>query len=147
MALVTPDVLPVDPQATSITLPELQVSGDSNATLCFMQVADSNGAPVDSQDLTVTPLGSDPVTSQNIGFDTVITGNTSDVITASGHVVLSRGVGAALAPNGSVYLRVSASATQAPDSSTCGSGTIKVIEIRPIGLDFTDVFGIQVIEH
>ena len=147
MGLTAPDVIPVDPLAANVTLPELQVSGDSSASLCLIQVADSEGTSLDSTSLTYVVPESDPVTLQPVGPYLVLSGSTSDVITASGHLVVGKNDSSPVASTQSTYLRVFAVSGQTPDATTCSGGTSNIIEIRPIGIDLTQVFDIPITDH
>ncbi|MEN9608536.1 MAG: hypothetical protein RLZZ06_467, partial [Actinomycetota bacterium] len=147
MGLTAPEVIPVDPTVTNVTIPELLVSGDPNASLCLIQVADSAGNPFENSSLNFTVPAGDPVTSQTVGPYSVISGATADVVTTSGHLVISRSDASLLVGLQSVFVRVSAVAGQTPDSAACGSGTSAIVELRPIGLDLTQVFDISITDH
>jgi hypothetical protein len=147
MTLAAPDVIPVDPTVSTITLPELQVSGDTNASLCFIQVADAAGNPFENSPLTFTPLGTDPVSTQSVGSYQVISGATADLVTSSGHLVVARTDLAALVGAQSVFIQVFATSGLSPNAAACGGGTSKVVELRPIGLDFTQIFDIPLTDH
>jgi hypothetical protein len=136
MTLDVPSVVLVDPRASSVKFPGVRLSGDTSATLCFRQVADGSGTP-----LLVSPTArfgdgeNDGLTKQTINDDFVASGATSDLQAASSNLASSAINASRLAHSGSVYFRVAAASGNAPNSSTCDAGTIKVVEVRPISLD------------
>jgi hypothetical protein len=69
------------------------------------------------------------------------------VITASGHLVIGKNDSSPVASTQSTYLRVFAVSGQTPDATTCSGGTSKIIEVRPIGIDLTQVFDIPITDH
>ena len=136
MSLDVPPVVLVDPRATIVEFPGLRVSGDTNATLCFRQVADDTGTPlIGNPSARFENQHNDPITTQTINDDFVASGSTTDVEDSSVHLLSSSLTNHRLAAGGSLYFSVSAAAGANPNGNTCDAGTKRVVEIRPISLD------------
>jgi hypothetical protein len=136
MTLDVPSVVLVDPRASSVKFPGVRLSGDTNASLCFKQVADSSGTPLLGSPTAEFGDGeNDGLTKQTINDDFVASGATADLQAASSHLASSALKSSRLAHSGSVYFRVAAASGSSPNSSTCASGATRIVEIRPINLD------------
>jgi hypothetical protein len=136
LALDAPQVVLVDPRASTVEFPGVRVSGDTNATLCFRQVSDSEGTPLFSN--PTAEFGDDQndnVSTQRINDDFVASGATGDVETASRHLASTAIRSARLAEGGSLYFRVSAASGASPTAGTCDGGVHRIVEVRPIALD------------
>ncbi len=130
--LVAPEVLLIDPRSHAINLPELQVSGTSTATVCFMQVADSSGGSLSAPTVSVSAPNATG-TAQAVGDDFVMSGSNADVQSDTKHLVISSSQ--RLASGGPIFFKVSASSGVSASAQSCNTGVSRVVEIRPVALD------------
>lgn len=110
---ITPEVLLVYPRSTSVELPSMPITGDTSAAICLVE-SDITGTPVASS-LSFTDLS-----TASSGMSTSYTiSDTSSLVTSS-----------------SRYIRVTVSLSS---DLTCTSGLTHIIEVRPIGANFTKI--------
>ena len=110
---ITPEVLLVYPRSTSVELPSMPITGDTSAAICLVE-SDITGTPVASS-LSFTDLS-----TARSGMSTSYTiSDTSSLVTSS-----------------SRYIRVTVSLSS---DLTCTSGLTHIIEVRPIGANFTKI--------
>jgi len=148
LTLDTPQVILVDPRASQVNIPGLRVSGDTTATVCFRQVADAEGNALDSSPTVgLSDDNSDPVTTQTINNDYVISGNTTDVESSASHLLSASVNGQRIVNSGPVFFKIFAVSGANPNSSTCDTGTSKIVEIRPIELDLSQTVDANFATH
>jgi hypothetical protein len=147
MNLIAPETIPADPQALSVGFPELRVSGDAHAALCIAQASDASGALESSPWMVFGVSNNSSVTVQSVGNFYVISGAVADVITASGYLLVTRNDANVVIPNQSAYVKIFAVASQTPDSAACEAGTSKIVELRPIGKEVTNIFDLTLVDH
>lgn len=133
-----PTDVPVDPRVTQVGLPELPLSGSTDATVCYRQVADLSGTAISTPTVdfqTTMYLASVTLT----GSYFAIHGTTSQTQADTGTILLSGLNSARITAGGSIYIEVSALPVgTVPTDSTCsGSTTKSVIKVRP--LDLTEI--------
>jgi hypothetical protein len=117
----TPDLLLVYPNATTVTLPNLPLIGDVEASVCLIE-SDSSGNEISSN------LQFASLSTATSGFTTSF-----DISAQS-----------ALVSNNSRYLRV----TIAPASdTTCSTGQQHVIELRPAGATLTQIIPLSLTDR
>jgi hypothetical protein len=110
---ITPEVLLVYPRSTSVELPSMPITGDTSVAICLVE-SDITGTPVASS-LSFTDLS-----TASSGMSTSYTiSDTSSLVTSS-----------------SRYIRVTVSLSS---DLTCTSGLTHIIEVRPIGANFTKI--------
>ena len=142
-----PDVILVDPRATSINFPPLTLSTSTNAMICFSQVADStggaiSGSPTFSVSRTSTTPGVTENTTTNLWR---YSGIRTDVQTQIGSIQVSGTLGNPIVPTGSKWLEVHAtSRTSGASDCTSNIQVRKRIELRALNLDTTQLLTVEV---
>jgi hypothetical protein len=153
-SVTSPSVIPVDPRSESVSFPGVLLGGDAanepNASLCVTEV-DSGGAPVESgpSNLRVSATVPAGVNSQTSAPRFVYSGARETIRDLSATIRINSAtnsrnvVGAA-----SKYLRISVQARTGTGLTTC-SGTNNVVtavivELRPIRLNGSNIFGIPI---
>lgn len=131
-ALVTPDVILVDPRSHSVKLPEFQVSGTDTATLCIREVADSEGNALSNVTTTLTAPGA-AGTVQTSGDSLLLSGTNTEVQGDTNRLRFS--ANHRLTQSGPTYLKVAAVSGSGGSADSCNSSVFKVVEVRPIELD------------
>jgi len=151
---VAPTVIPVDPRATFVDLPQVDVVGNSvsKAMICFVQT-DSSGNTLGTPNLNVqvrTAGNATLSTSAATTSEVSINGSIADVESASNSVRISNSTAntAVLNTNASKYIRVRTSGDDDVSSENCANGTgasrQQIIELRPVQLETTRRLGITV---
>lgn len=151
---VAPTVIPVDPRATFVDLPQVDVVGNSvsKAMVCFVQT-DSSGNTLGTPNLNVqvrTAGNATLSTSAATTSEVSINGSIADVESASISVRISNSTAntAVLNTNASQYIRVRTSGDDDVSSENCANGTgasrQQIIELRPVQLETTRRLGITV---
>jgi hypothetical protein len=152
--VTSPAVIPVDPRSESISFPGVLLGGaaanEPNASLCVTEV-DSGGAPVESgtSNLQISATVPAGVNSQTSAPRFVYSGARETIRDLSATIRINSAtnsrnvVGAA-----SKYLRISVQARTGTGLTTC-SGTNNVVtsvivELRPIRLNGSNIFGIPI---
>jgi hypothetical protein len=153
-SVTSPSVIPVDPRSESVSFPGVLLGGDAanepNASLCVTEV-DSGGAPVESgpSNLQISATVPAGVNSQTSAPRFVYSGARATIGDLSATIRINSAtnsrnvVGAA-----SKYLRISVQARTGTGLTTC-SGTNNVVtavivELRPIRLNGSNIFGIPI---
>ena len=110
---ITPEVLLVYPRSSSVVLPNMPITGDTSASICLVE-SDMYGTPV----------------YNGISF--------TDLSTSSSGMSTSYSISTigSLVTNSSRYVRVSVSLSS---DLTCSTSFMHVIEVRPIGANFTKI--------
>jgi hypothetical protein len=153
-SVTSPSVIPVDPRSESVSFPGVLLGGaaanEPNASLCVTEV-DSGGAPVESgpSNLRVSATVPAGVNSQTSAPRFVYSGARATIRDLSATIRInsatnSRNVVGAT----SKYLRISVQARTGTGLTTC-SGTNNVVtavivELRPIRLSGSNIFGIPI---
>lgn len=118
---ITPEVLLVYPRSTSVELPGMPITGDTSAAFCLVE-SDITGTPVSSS-LSFTDLS-----TASSGMSTSYTiSDTSSLVTSS-----------------SRYIRLTVSLSS---DLTCTSGFTHIVEVRPIGANFTKIVPLNLTAH
>jgi hypothetical protein len=149
-----PNVLLVDPRATTLALPSQMIEGSTNAMLCVEEVANASGDVI-RQTPTLefnrsTPASGDTSrtsfdevtaeTDQTVSDDTTrtvwrFTGPSDDVQAEIPFINIIGAGGSAIAPSGSKYFRMGLTAAAELGSSACFvGGQTFVVEIRSLAL-------------
>ena len=149
-----PNVLLVDPRATTLALPSQMIEGSTNAMLCVEEVANASGDVI-RQTPTLefnrsTPASGDTSrtsfdevtaeTDQTVSDDTTrtvwrFTGPSDDVQAEIPFINIIGAGGNAIAPSGSKYFRMGLTAAAEQGSSACFvGGQTFVVEIRSLAL-------------
>jgi hypothetical protein len=110
---ITPEVLLVYPRSSSVVLPNMPITGDSSASICLVE-SDIYGTPV------YNGISFTDQSTSSYGM------STSYSISTIGSLVT----------NASRYVRVSVSLSS---DSTCSTSFMHVVEVRPIGANFTKI--------
>jgi hypothetical protein len=139
IALRLPTQVPVDPRATQARLPQLRITGSTDATLCYRQVADSSGTPLVGS--TSINFGtSSAMTAEPAGPYFALYGSIAQVQSNSGGLLVGRNDYAPLMQNGLIYIEVATLPTaDSPTAALCDASTTRqVFVIRPYGLLASD---------
>lgn len=151
---VAPTVIPVDPRATFVDLPQVDVVGNSvsKAMVCFVQT-DSSGNTLGTPNLNVqvrTAGNATLSTSAATTSEVSINGSIADVESASNSVRISNSTAstAVLNTNASKFIRVRTSGDDDVSSENCANGNEasrqQIIELRPVQLETTRRLDINV---
>jgi hypothetical protein len=132
-----PSEVPVDPRANQVGLPELPLSGSTDATVCYRQVADLSGTALSPATINFGTLT--PASVELVGPYFAIHGSLSQTQSATGSVVIGKNDYTRVTLGGPVYIEVSALPVgTVPTEAGCAASTTKyVIEVRP--LDLTEI--------
>ena len=141
---VAPTVIPIDPRATFVDLPGIDVVGNANlnAIVCYRQV-ESNGSEMasgHSLSFEVKSIGSAIVPQNSTTSELSIGGTQATVESASQSVrVTNSGGGRLLNSIASKYIRIRTSGDDDLSAGSCSNGTganqSDVIELRPVALE------------
>jgi len=153
LSQVAPTVIPVDPRATFIDLPGVDVVGDSslNAFVCYRQ-SQSDGTDLASGhtlSIEVRTPGSAIVPQNSTTSELSIGGTHSVVENASSTVRITKsGGGRVLDANTSKYLRIRTSGDDDLSAGSCSNATAinqtTVVELKPVQLETTRRFNVTV---
>ena len=153
LSQVAPTVIPVDPRATFIDLPGVDVVGDSslNAFVCYRQ-SQSDGTDLASGhtlSIQVRTPGSAIVPQNSTTSELSIGGSHSVVEDASSTVRITKsGGGRVLDANTSKYLRIRTSGDGDLSAGSCSNATAlnqtTVVELKPVQLETTRRFNVTV---
>jgi hypothetical protein len=131
-----PQVLLVDPRATSISLPSQTLSGSTNAMLCIQQV-DSDSATTLTGSPTISVGRSTNVANVTFAEATNLwrfTGTRANVQTQVPSITIN-GVGTnPIVATGSKFVRVGVTAATTLGTGACYLGQSRVIELRSLAL-------------
>lgn len=142
-----PDVILVDPRATSVNFPRLTLSQSSNAMICFRQVSNSSGADISgSPTLAISRSNSVSGVVENSSSNLWrYNGIRADVQTQIESIQVSGTLGNPLVTSGSKWLEVHVtSRTSGASDCTSNIQVRKRIELRALGLDATQKLTIDV---
>ena len=153
LSQVAPTVIPVDPRATFIDLPGVDVVGESslNAFVCYRQ-SQSDGSDLASGhnlSIQVRTPGSAIVPQNSTTSELTIGGSHSVVENASSTVRITKsGGGRVLDANTSKYLRIRTSGDDDLSAGSCSNASAinqtTVVELRPVQLETTRRFNVTV---
>jgi len=153
-SVTSPAVIPVDPRSDSISFPGVLLGGDAanepNASLCVTEV-DSGGTPVESgpSNLRISATVPAGVNSQSSGPRFVYSGARATIRDLSATIRINSATNSRnVVGTTSKYLRISVQARTGTGLTTC-SGTNNVVtavivELRPIRLSGSNIFGIPI---
>ncbi len=131
----TPSVVPVDPRASQARLPQLDISGSTDTTVCYRQVADAAGTALTSAaTVNFGTVGSMQVELAGSYF--AVYGTQSQVVTNTGGIVVGKNDYSRITQGGSIYIEVALLPTaDVPTEALCNSATTRaIIAIRPLDL-------------
>lgn len=150
---VAPTVVPVDPRATFVDLPTIDVVGDTSlsALVCYRQ-SQSDGTDLASGhtlSMQVRTPGSAIVPLNSTTSELSIGGSHSNVESASETVrVTKSGGGRLLDANTSKFLRIRTSGDGDLSSGSCSNATTlsqtTVVELKPVQIETTKRFNVTV---
>lgn len=151
---VAPAVIPVDPRATQVDLPQVDVVGSSvsKAIVCYVQT-DSSGNALGTANLNsqVRTPGSNTVsTTSATSAELSINGSIADVESSSSSVRITSTTlnGRVLDTNTSKYIRIRTSGDDDVSTESCGNGTgasrQTVLELRPVQLETTRNLNVEI---
>ncbi len=151
---VAPTVIPVDPRATQVDLPQVDVVGStvSKAMVCYVQT-DSSGNTLGTPNINsqVRTPGSNTVsTTSATSAELSINGAIADVESASTSVRITSTTlnGRVLDTNTSKYIRIRTSGDDDVSTESCGNGTgasrQTVLELRPVQLETTRNLNVEI---
>jgi hypothetical protein len=153
LSQVAPTVIPVDPRATFIDLPGVDIVGESslNAFVCYRQ-SQSDGSDLASGhnlSIQVRTPGSAIVPQNSTTSELSIGGSHSVVENASSTVRITKsGGGRVLDANTSKYLRIRTSGDDDLSAGSCSNASAinqtTVVELRPVQLETTRRFNVTV---
>lgn len=128
-----PEVLPVDPRATSASLPSFVLGSSSNVLVCIIQTADTHG------EITVSGGTGTGVTRTVRTRGISMSGTRTNVANALSGITIEKAASdVSIVPSGDTRtVRLTISNTDNGGNNSCSNGTTKTVEIKALGIELT----------
>jgi hypothetical protein len=141
-----PDVILVDPRATAVNIPSLELSTSTNAMICFSQVSNSSGGTLSgSATIGVSRTSNTTGVTENTGTNLWRYSGTRANVETQIESIRITGTGSnPVVSSGSKWLRIHVTSATAA-ASDCTDGQVdKVVELRPLALEDDRSFSVDI---
>jgi hypothetical protein len=136
----SPSVIPVDPRASSVALPQIHIDESSAVLMCLDQIESATSTTtISSPTISISHSGNlisgvSTTTADNVR---TYSGSSTVVRDQSANIIISAISGTLIRNGLSKYLRVRVTGT-GDGISNCANGTSRVIELRPFIIEFIE---------